>query len=463
MALVGMVVYLPFFMNFSSQAGGFLPSLIYFTRGVHFWVMFFPLIIPLSLYLFYLFHRIGGVQKLANAGALFGSLVVFLVLINIAYSYLAVRLGSLGELFMANQGASQVSLTQLLQEALLRRLSSPGTWLTLGGLLIVCLSIILVLIRKSGLQADSTQLFIVLLVLWGCLLTLLPEFVYLLDNFGKRMNTIFKFYYQSWILWSLAGAFGIGVLRQQAKPIKHQPSKLFIPVFIALSILVLAVSAAALSLGGAKFILPEFGAYILDGLWGLWFGVLLTVVITFLLRRRWFWVFRMIVIAGLTVGAVYPVSAVNVRSNGFRHPDSWTLDGGDYYRERNPYLMAAVDWLWTLEPAVIAEAIAPDGGDYSQYGRVSMLTGFPAVLGWRFHEIQWRGGDAEIGSRQADIALLYETLDWDEAQRVIDKYNIEYIYIGDLERDTYVLREEKFYQHTNIAFQEGDVIIFRPE
>jgi uncharacterized membrane protein len=125
--------------------------------------------------------------------------------------------------------------------------------------------------------------------------------------------------------------------------------------------------------------------------------------------------------------------------------------------------MAAVDWLWTLEPAVIAEAIAPDGGDYSQYGRVSMLTGFPAVLGWRFHEIQWRGGDAEIGSRQADIALLYETLDWDEAQRVIDKYNIEYIYIGDLERDTYVLREEKFYQHTNIAFQEGDVIIFRPE
>ena len=41
----------------------------------------------------------------------------------------------------------------------------------------------------------------------GALLVLGPEFVFLRDNFWSRMNTLFKFYYQAWILWALAGAF----------------------------------------------------------------------------------------------------------------------------------------------------------------------------------------------------------------------------------------------------------------
>ncbi len=35
-----------------------------------------------------------------------------------------------------------------------------------------------------------------------------PEFFYLIDQFGWRMNTIFKFYFEAWIVWSLAAAFG---------------------------------------------------------------------------------------------------------------------------------------------------------------------------------------------------------------------------------------------------------------
>ena len=50
------------------------------------------------------------------------------------------------------------------------------------------------------------------MILTGALLVLGPEFVFLRDNFGTRMNTIFKFYFQAWILWGLAGAFGIGYL-----------------------------------------------------------------------------------------------------------------------------------------------------------------------------------------------------------------------------------------------------------
>ncbi|MGB9880671.1 MAG: DUF2298 domain-containing protein, partial [Anaerolineae bacterium] len=43
-----------------------------------------------------------------------------------------------------------------------------------------------------------------------------PEFIYLRDNFGTRMNTLFKFYFQTWVLWSLGGAFGVWFLAQHA-------------------------------------------------------------------------------------------------------------------------------------------------------------------------------------------------------------------------------------------------------
>ena len=45
------------------------------------------------------------------------------------------------------------------------------------------------------------------MILLGGVMVLAPEFVYLRDVFGARMNTIFKFYYQAWMLWSLAAAF----------------------------------------------------------------------------------------------------------------------------------------------------------------------------------------------------------------------------------------------------------------
>jgi len=49
--------------------------------------------------------------------------------------------------------------------------------------------------------------FVLLLVLWGALLVSAPEFFYLRDLFGWRINTIFKFYYQAWLYWSLAATF----------------------------------------------------------------------------------------------------------------------------------------------------------------------------------------------------------------------------------------------------------------
>jgi uncharacterized membrane protein len=152
--------------------------------------------------------------------------------------------------------------------------------------------------------------------------------------------------------------------------------------------------------------------------------------------------------------------AISTRANGFKDFSHWTLDGSSYYLQRDPALMLAVSKLWGEENAVLAEAVGPDGGDYSNYARVSMLSGMPTVLGWQYHEVQWRGGDAEIGSRALDIRLLYEATDWESAKGVIDKYNIEYIYIGDLERATYQIEEEKFQRNMDLYFEQGEVTIY---
>jgi uncharacterized membrane protein len=55
------------------------------------------------------------------------------------------------------------------------------------------------------------------IILTGALLILGPEFFYLRDNFGTRMNTLFKFYFQTWLLWALASAFGIWVIHDRAR------------------------------------------------------------------------------------------------------------------------------------------------------------------------------------------------------------------------------------------------------
>lgn len=46
----------------------------------------------------------------------------------------------------------------------------------------------------------------------GFALALIPEFLYIRDAFGNRMNTVFKLYFQSWFLLALASAAGLAVL-----------------------------------------------------------------------------------------------------------------------------------------------------------------------------------------------------------------------------------------------------------
>jgi uncharacterized membrane protein len=116
----------------------------------------------------------------------------------------------------------------------------------------------------------------------------------------------------------------------------------------------------------------------------------------------------------------------------------------------------AFQFMQTLEPGVVAEAV---GEQYSEYARVATFTGMPDVIGWPGHEGQWRDASLQ-GTRQNDIQALYTTSDWATVQEIINKYNIRYVYVGNLERSTYPVNEQKFEPFLKKIYQQGSVTIY---
>ncbi|MFV0343226.1 MAG: DUF2298 domain-containing protein [Anaerocolumna sp.] len=96
----------------------------------------------------------------------------------------------------------------------------------------------------------------------------------------------------------------------------------------------------------------------------------------------------------------------------------------------------AVKWLNenVSDSAVILEA---NGDSYSDNARISMATGLPTVLGWYVHEWLWRGDTEDLDSRKQDIETIYTSKNLSEIKELIEKYNIEYIYVGKLELDKF--------------------------
>jgi uncharacterized membrane protein len=162
------------------------------------------------------------------------------------------------------------------------------------------------------------------------------------------------------------------------------------------------------------------------------------------------------VVLVVIVGLAYPVFGYITKTNGFNPPFEYTLDDFDRVQRENPDEAAAMLWLRSAPDGVIAEAV---GGAYSAYARVSIYTGLPTVLGWGNHEGQWRDYALQ-GSRAQDIEALYTSPDWITAQAIIERYDIRYIYIGNLERSTYRVNEEKFNLFLKPVFQQGIVTIY---
>ena len=82
---------------------------------------------------------------------------------------------------------------------------------------------------------------------------------------------------------------------------------------------------------------------------------------------------------------------------------------------------------------VILEGITPS---YRWGGRVSVHTGLPSPIGWKWHQEQQRWGVKDyVEVRRKDVDSIYSYPD--DSYHLLDKYQIAYIYIGDLERIYY--------------------------
>jgi len=291
----------------------------------------------------------------------------------------------------------------------LSALSFAAGWWALGlGLPLILVGLALVVRR----DLPPSERFAAMLFTLGLALTLAVEVVVLKGDVG-RMNTVFKFYLQVWVLWAVAAAVALAALAERWPRWPAGPRRL----------------------------------------WQAGLGLL------------------------LCGAALYPLAATGGKINDRFDPSiGATLDGTAYtetavYHDQGGPLvlkddMDAVRWLREHVDGspVVLEGNAPL---YRWGSRISVYTGLPTVIGWDWHEKQQRAvvpADV-VGWRLADVATMYNSTDWAAVARLLRLYNVSYVYVGGLERAYYDARGlRKFAAWGGLftpVYQQGPVAIYQ--
>jgi len=176
LVVMGIVFYLPFYLGFRSQAGG-----------------------------------IGWVGDIKTR------LHQFLLMLGVQLFLLSGWLVALIARWRRQPEGRHPPLLALLLAggcALAALLSAVMGWWT-AALVLLLLGISAGLLVWGAQRSDQSEAKLNTSIQFGLLLAIVGlglvgfcEFAFLRDTFGTRMNTVFKFYYQGWVLLSLAGAVG---------------------------------------------------------------------------------------------------------------------------------------------------------------------------------------------------------------------------------------------------------------
>ncbi|WP_332448496.1 DUF2298 domain-containing protein [Methanoculleus sp.] len=190
-----------------------------------------------------------------------------------------------------------------------------------------------------------------LLCIAGLLVLAFCDLFYLKEMLGgdhSRFNTIFKFYFDAWILLGTGSLLLAGQWLAGRRPVLPDAARKGAAV-IAAAALIAAPFALNIDIG-----------------------------------------------RGL-LGIDYPPAGYH------------TLDGLAYLEATRPGEAAAIDYLRALGgDHRIVEA---ENGDYGYYSRISSFTGIPTILGQISHELTWRGNGAWYAERPADIRAIYKDPD----------------------------------------------------
>lgn len=253
----------------------------------------------------------------------------------------------------------------------------------------------------------ETDMYVLILVFISSLLLIFPEFFYLKDIYPAhyRANTMFKLGYQAFMMLGIASAYFVFTVNVDVRNKNRSPFYMLYKGF---------------------------------------FLLLFTLV------------------------AIYPYFAINSYYNNLKTHQG--LDGLKWLETQYPDDYKAIVWLnenircpggdseCNNQP-VIAEA---NGDSYTDYARVSANTGLPTIVGWPVHEWLWRGSYDEAGKRIPEVVAIYESKDMNETKNILKKYNVEYIFVGTLEREKYKnLNEEKLNQLGKVVFESGNTSIIK--
>lgn len=269
-----------------------------------------------------------------------------------------------------------------------------GTALPLG---LVFTGIFFVTVQKAHSGTTSASLFALLIATLSIYMLFGAELFFVHDLFGSRMNTIFKFYFQVWIMMSAVAGYAAFYWARSHRLFEGAPKLVSRTAVVALAVL--------------------------------------------LVGPAW-----------------YPFAAGASKASDYN--GAVTLDGWAFLDQFNQEDAAAIDWLQDeAEPnARIVEAV---GGSYTDHGRISAATGLQAVIGWEGHERQWRGTDELFVGRADDVKALYETSDEAEARRLLNEYDVTYVIIGARERAGYTgLQAEKFDSLGRKVFESEGIAIY---
>lgn len=176
-------------------------------------------------------------------------------------------------------------------------------------------------------------------------------------------------------------------------------------------------------------------------------------------KNKFFKICVVLFFALLTIFPLYyPFKAIPSYYGDFKNYRG--LYGLNFLQKSSPSDHNAVLWLQKNikgQPIVLEAA----GDSYTLYNRVSAMTGLPTIEGWLVHEWLWRGSYDEPGKRNEEVKTIFETKDLILTKSLLKKYQVEYVFVGDKEREKYKLNESKFLKLGSIVYQSQETSIYK--